>query len=242
MSKQIAPTGDIGQFCDLINKGVEAWVAAGKLLVKMVKSDGHVFDKITAAHPNLTFDILSTFERIGRDEIYPYLLVDGSPGARKLAGLPYDSQVEIYNGTVDVVTKGISGFKIEHMKIHDMTAVQAARVFDVNRIRSVNEQQKLLAAQRRPRYYNPAARRPRSEVEIKDPEPEEEEPSVPGVASLDDDPKTELAKILTRVHTDLLDARTALAILKQNSPCDIFITRALTEVGHLRLAVNEGEL
>jgi hypothetical protein len=240
MSKQVVATSRIEQFCNLINKGIEAWVEAGKVLIKIVEEDSAAFDKISAAHPHLTFDILSSFERIGRGEIYPYLLVDGSPGARKLAALPYNEQVEVYNGDVAVVTKGVGGFKIERIKIHDMTAVQAVRVFDINRIRTPEEQKALFQkkiSRNATRYLSGPKDSGYGERE-QDPAPEPEESPH---CDLEDDPRLELSKLLTQAHAALLEARTALSILKRGSQLDIFITRALTEVGHIRLAVNEGE-
>lgn len=228
MKTEIAKT-QIQEFCVLVNKGIEAWVDAGKLLVKIVEADPEAFEKIYAGNPHLTTEILLSFERMGRGEIYPYLLVDGSPGARKLVGLPYASQVKLYNGTVEVVSKNADGFLTRRVKVRDLNSVQASRVFDSNRIRSPSEQQKMLSLHRR-RSLLPNASSNGSEEETIEP------------CDLADSPKAELTKILTRVHAGLLDARTALALVKLDSDRDVHITRALQEVGHLRLAVNEEDL
>lgn len=226
---------EIAEFCALVNKGIEAWVEAGKLLLKISEADSEALTKISAQHPHLTLDVLLSFERIGKGEIYPYLLVDGSPGARKLCGLPYSKQVKIYNGKLDVVVKRVGGLETQRLRVSDLTAVQATRVFDVNRVRTADEQKKLFEHKR------PAIRISKGRVDgFGDEEVEESQDEEK--SDFDTDAKTDLSNVLTRIHSLLLEARTSLSMLKLDSPRDAHISRALTEIGHLRLAVNESDL
>ena len=61
-------------------------------------------------------------------------------------------------------------------------------------------------------------------------------------ASLDEDPKALLARLLTSIHELLLEARTALAMIQRESKWDGCISLALSAIGKLRFAVNSGEV
>ena len=134
----------IGEFCALINAGVEAWVKAGALLCEMKSQEPVIFNVILAAHPYLSNDILISFERIGRREIYPYLLVDGSPGSRMLSALPYDAQVQLYHEDVPVVVRQGDFTTTVRKKVRSLSDREASRVFDGNRLRPVTEQTKIV--------------------------------------------------------------------------------------------------
>ena len=141
----LEPVDDrIGEFCLLINAGVEAWVKAGMLLCEMKAKEPGIFNVILAEHPYLSNDILLTFERIGKREIYPYLLVDGSPGSRMLSALPYDTQVQLYHEDVAVVVRRGDFTTTLRKTVRSLTKPEAARVFDGARMRSVSEQTKLV--------------------------------------------------------------------------------------------------
>ena len=141
----LEPVDDrIGEFCSLINAGVEAWVKAGALLCEMKAKEPGIFNVILAAHPYLSNDLLLTFERIGKREIYPYLLVDGSPGSRMLSALPYDTQVQLYHKDVPVVVRRGDFTTTLRKTIRSLTKPEAVRVFDGARMRSVSEQTKLV--------------------------------------------------------------------------------------------------
>ena len=141
----LEPVDDrISEFCSLINAGVEAWVKAGALLYEMKAKEPGIFNVILAEHPYLSNDILATFERIGKREIYPYLLVDGSPGSRMLTALPYDTQVQLYHEDVPVVVRRGNFTTTIRKTVRSLTKPEAVRVFDGGRVRSVSEQTKLV--------------------------------------------------------------------------------------------------
>lgn len=223
MSKKLADPR-ITQFCRLINDGIEAWVKAGELLVDITRDDPAAFGKIVSANPHLTHDILLSFERIGRKEIYPYLLVDGSPGAKLLCALPYDRQIKLYRSTVLVATKSKDGFGQEHKRVCDLTAQEAARVFNVAQIRTVSEQTKLFPVLRHP------IRTFRSDPKL----PE-------NLSSLDESPEHELQRLLDTANESIVEARSVLTLLKLNNDVQVdrLIVACLNYIGNLRFQVNQ---
>ena len=219
------------RFGELVNQGIEAWVEAGRLLTEITADDPEAYTVILSENPHLTRDILLAFERIGRKEIYPYLIIDGSPGARMLAALPYESQVKLYTGKVRVVVKRGGCLEPIDKRVCDLTQPEAARAFDGDHIRPVAEQMKLM----RPSVSHRDTHRV---VEDSEPPP----PVDSSVPSLDEDPKAELARQLSIVNTALLDARTALAMIQRESKWDGCISTALTAIGKLRFALNDGQV
>lgn len=218
----------IAEFCSLVNKGIDAWTEAGRLLCDIVRDNPEAYINILSDNPHLSRDVLESFERIGRKEIHPYLLVDGSPGARRLAGLPYASQVKLYEGRITVVVKTKAGFEQRRKRVCELTSKEAGLVFDVDRMRTVQEQSKLLG--NHSHSSNPHCRStPTHESESNG-------------ATLDETPTQELLRVLTIANDALLEARTALAMIQRGSPHDALLTTAFRAIGELRYAANEGEL
>ena len=224
----------IEEFCGLIQAGIEAWTRAGKLLCKLVDEDATVFAKILEARPYLTRDTLENFERIGRRQLYPYLAVDASPGARRLMTLPYEDQERLYNARVTVVVQGKGFTEQKFKRVFELTEAEARRVFDSERIRTAQEQIALL---NRPRRTCVRARATNT-IQAEDLEPE----STAGTASLDAKPEDELQRLLTLANDALLEARSVLATIARGSKQDDHITTALREIGALRFAARSGEL
>jgi hypothetical protein len=222
----------IAEFCELVKAGIESWKRAGKILCKLVDDDATVLGKILADHPYLTRETLESFERIGRKLLYPYLVVDSSPGARRLVGLPYGDQVRLYEGRIAVVTitKGITEQKFK--RVFELTEAEARRVFNDDGLRTVQEQLHLLKKKPKRNLVRSA---PRAEQEQ---EPE----SMAGTASLDAKPIDELKRLLTLANDALLEARTVLSTLKRGSKQDDHITTALREIGALRFAASSEDL
>ncbi len=224
----------IQEFGALIQTGVESWTRAGKVLCRLVDEDPAIYGKILEELPYLTREVLESFEAIGRKTVYPYLIVDGSPGARRLASLPYADQVRIYNTRIAVVVQKGGVTQQTFKRVPDLTAAEAERVFEGGKVRTVQEQMHLLARPRRKGY---TARSSRLESEL---EPEAQ--SSVGTASLDEKPADELQRLLTLANDALLESRSVLASIKRGSRQDQRITVALREIGELRFAVREGDL
>ena len=110
----------------------------------MKSREPDIFNVILATNPHMSNDILVTFERIGRREIYPYLLVDGSPGSRMLSALPYDTQVRLYNDEVPVVVRSGDFTTTLRKRVPELSSREAALVFDGARVRPVTEQTRII--------------------------------------------------------------------------------------------------
>ena len=143
MNEQISTTERAGRFAALVNAGVNSWTLAGKMLVEMVDQDPTAFKKIITLYPAISHEMLAIFERIGRNQVYPYLLLDTSPGCRKLLEMPYESQVEIFKNGVDVVVdlkRGTREPVIERKRIQQISSFEASVVFADGELRSVERQ------------------------------------------------------------------------------------------------------
>lgn len=229
------PDQRIQEFCELIQSGVEAWTRAGKILCRLVDENRAIYGRILEEHPYLTREVLESFEAIGRKTVYPYLIVDGSIGARRLATLPYAEQVRVYNTRLAVVVQKGGVTQQTFKRVSDLTGAEADRVFDGGRVRTVQEQMHLLTRSGKTKNYTARSSRITAELE-----PEVE--SSVGTASLDAKPAEELQRLLTLANDALLEARSVLASVKRGSRQDNRITIALREIGELRFAAREGDL
>src|SRR5688572_18683180 len=99
------PKTDAQHFYALMLKGIEAWNEAGRFVADKIDTNVNFVEDILREFPKLNREIIYRFERIGRKQLLPELLLDGSVGAAKLAQLPYRSQVELYQKPVDVVVR-----------------------------------------------------------------------------------------------------------------------------------------
>ena len=64
------------QLAEAIQRGLDSWLAAGKLLVSMLDDDAMTLDQIAAEADTdfINSDVLAQFERIGRGQVLPALL------------------------------------------------------------------------------------------------------------------------------------------------------------------------
>lgn len=137
----------INQFVELYTQGVQAWVAAGEIIVELVEADPYVFDSIIAKCPHLNAGILGKFEQMGRKIIHPHLLMNSSPGTERLAKLPYSVQQRYIDEPISLVVHTDHGTSILKVKAKDMTSAQAKQVFKQDRIRTEGEQKAYMVDQ-----------------------------------------------------------------------------------------------
>lgn len=131
-------TNQINAFAKLVNEGIKKWQQAGTLLVDMADKDPSVYTKIVKAHAFISLDMLMAFEKIGRKQLHPLLLLSDSTAARKVASLPYRDQKEIVeNGVYVLDPKTKRGVK---KSLDDITSNEVRLVFDGGKLRSVEEQ------------------------------------------------------------------------------------------------------
>lgn len=131
----------IETFVVLVRSGIELWSRAGEMLVKLVEENPNVYAEIIEKNQSITFEMLLAFERMGRKQIYPPLLMDTSPGAKKLLELPYEMQEKFCKEPVEVVISDNGDSPIvEKRYVKELTGYEARVVFSDERPRTVSEQ------------------------------------------------------------------------------------------------------
>lgn len=121
---------EIEHFALNIRQGIDHWRTAGKLLVEMTKKHPEAMARIREK-TGLTDSVLQTFARIGRNEIWPPLLVDSSLGARKLLECHYQDQKRYADEPIDVVIEWKDGkTKTVKKKVSELSRSECAVVFD----------------------------------------------------------------------------------------------------------------
>lgn len=138
-----APT--IDKFLLLVQRGIDAWREAGAMLAAMVDSNPNTYRDIMSKNPAVSVDMLLAFEKIGRKKIYPQLLLDNSPGAKRLLALPYELQEKYCTSRVPVLTGWVRGKPhVEEKSVQSLSGAEVERVFFNGGIRAVEEQKALL--------------------------------------------------------------------------------------------------
>jgi hypothetical protein len=137
----------IGQFCDLVRQGIEAWEKAGALLVALLEEDPNVFEKIIAnSVDGLKHEHLLTFERIGRKQLYPRLLLDESYPAKRVLdlGLSFDQQVALCDRPIKVAVARNDEIVTQLKRLNELTRSEAVTVIGEDGARSIAEQSQIL--------------------------------------------------------------------------------------------------
>ena len=130
----------IKQFVSLFQEGYEAWVKAGKLVAGQLEQDPDFAEKVHAECPEISVDTVYAFDRLGRKELHPKLLVSDSPGAKKLRRLPYSVQEKLTDSPVSVLIKTERGWDTLNVSVFNLTAEQASQVFDSDCVRNEAQQ------------------------------------------------------------------------------------------------------
>lgn len=141
MNNTLQKTASIPQFVELVNSGIELWSQAGGMLVHLVADNPNIYSEIISKHPHITFEMLLAFERMGRRQLYPALLMDSSPAAKRLLQLPYEAQEKFCKEPVEVVTEdGGHGLKTVKKYLKELSTNEANQVFDVASVRDIEGQ------------------------------------------------------------------------------------------------------
>lgn len=99
---------DVDRLVGFIECGIDFWLKAGEILVKMHKTDPGVFETICKRHRWVTIDMLRTLYDIGMKVIHPRVLLLPSKVAGAVAAMPYDAQKYVVESTtgVEVMREG----------------------------------------------------------------------------------------------------------------------------------------
>lgn len=139
----------IASLAGVIQTGLDAWVKAGEVVVDLLDKHGMSLDEIAAAAQSemITPHLLGQFERVGRRQVLPKLLVATYAAAAPLQKLPFSEQVRLVAEKVDLVTMRDGKQDVLRVAVSDLTKQQCAQVFDKNGLRSLGAQRAWLEAQ-----------------------------------------------------------------------------------------------
>jgi hypothetical protein len=121
---------------------------AGRILVEMIDRDALAKEKLLEAFPDLSSEILDTFERIGRKQLYHRLCLTDGPGVRALRRCPYSDQVRFASEGVPILLLGGSAGDFLKVSVFEMDSEYAKQAFGNSKVRSLAEQRVFLERSR----------------------------------------------------------------------------------------------
>lgn len=140
MAIQISKTNDIDRFFELIQRGVDAWIEAGQIVAENIDKDPDWADTVNTAHPEIGVEMIYAFERIGRKQLHPKLMLSDGPGVRKLRRLSYHQQEKFLNEPLPMLINNEGSWESLSVDIHNLTKAQADQVFDGDCVRTLQQQ------------------------------------------------------------------------------------------------------
>lgn len=129
---------EVKQIGELIMQGIQAWLDAGKLLVKVLDS-GESLESV-ANRCGLSKDVLYRFEQIGRSQLYPKLLASTSEGARALSLCGFSEQKQFSESPIPVLIEGNGKYEVLNIEMDNLTPRQVKQVFCRGHVRTNAEQ------------------------------------------------------------------------------------------------------
>ena len=148
MTETLTNETEINEFLSLFKQGYDAWVKAGEVLVQMLDRDPSVIDAILDRYPDLNAGILRQFEKMGRKQLHPLLLLESTPGESRLARLPYSEQLRHIDAPVEIIVETDNGPDMMQVETKHLTRAQAEQVFAKDHVRTPAEQRAWLMDRR----------------------------------------------------------------------------------------------
>tara|TARA_R110000772_G_scaffold12819_4_gene38471 strand:+ start:1311 stop:1898 length:588 start_codon:yes stop_codon:yes gene_type:complete len=133
------------ELCRLIFGGLDMWIKAGDVLVKMIDNDSEIISKLCTSNTELTRPLLNKFEKIGRKVYDPRLIFRNCVGYTRARKLPYSTQQKLLKDKIKVA---ISPTNDDHrlVDLGEMTPSDARIVFAQDKVRTINEQRAFIKA------------------------------------------------------------------------------------------------
>jgi hypothetical protein len=133
---------------DALASGLEAWEAAGQCVVSLLDVHGLTLEQIAEASGEdfITPNLVAQFERIGRKQVLPRLLVSESPASRHLQKLPLSEQTRLMDGNVELFILKSGKPDVLSVAVKDLTSQQCKQVFDKHGVRSLGAQRAFVEA------------------------------------------------------------------------------------------------
>ncbi len=134
------------KIASLVTTGIDAWKAAGELLVQLYDADPLNRPKIKKDLADLPYGTLNTLERIGRKQVVPQVAQASGIGYRKLQNMPYVVQERLLKEPLELVVIEDGKTDILRVAVKDLTRDQAEQVFDRRELRDAAAQRAWLAS------------------------------------------------------------------------------------------------
>jgi hypothetical protein len=136
---------------EAIETGIESWEKAGREVVKMLDIDKMTLDEIATLADSdiITENVLAQFERIGRKQVMPKLLVMDFPASRYLQKMPMSEQARLLDGSVDLLVIRDNGTDTLNVRSRDLTKDQCKQVFNKDGVRSLGAQRAFIEDRRK---------------------------------------------------------------------------------------------
>lgn len=138
----------VNEFVALIEKGIECWMKAGEMYVRMLSEDPEMPDKIVQEYPSITKSILRRFEQLGNGTLHPKLLMSNCIGARCLRAMPYSEQEEYFQEPLKYLVSTNDGTESLMIGYASVDAEQAKQLFARDHVRSLGEQRAYIEAKK----------------------------------------------------------------------------------------------
>lgn len=145
---QLEPTkSNYLAFYEALQRGKDALVEAGRILVAILEEDPNAKERILEDNPEVTSDLLDTFERIGRGQLYHKLCLLETPGVRALRRCAYSDQVKYSEAPIPMLLLQARD-ETDHLQVsvYALNSEQTRQVFGRNRVRTLAEQRAYLEA------------------------------------------------------------------------------------------------
>lgn len=137
---QLSKNDPISRFISLFQQGYEAWVEAGKVVASEIDKDPEFPDRVHEHHPEVGVDTVLAFDRLGRRELHPKLLISDSPGAKKLRRMPYSIQEKHVSEPLPLLIRNENKWETLSVNVFNLTSDQANQIFDGDSIRTPSAQ------------------------------------------------------------------------------------------------------
>lgn len=147
---QLVPSPDfdssIVRILELVRKGMECWLEAGAILVKLYDADPNNRERARRHFSRLPAGVQSTLERLGRKQLAYEVYAGAGVGFRELSRMPYDIQVKHVTEPVELLVLDNNG-KADVLKVavKDLSRDQARQVFGRQEPRDLAAQRAYLA-------------------------------------------------------------------------------------------------
>jgi hypothetical protein len=118
----------IEMFITALNAGINAWEAAGKILVALRAEEDDVFKRIHKDHPFVTQDMLEVFWNFGMRTLYPMVPLLPRTCQKFMREMPYEVQQRICAEPVQIVTRIVGDKPVVLRKpVTQLTAEECGR-------------------------------------------------------------------------------------------------------------------